>query len=198
MALAIRAGGRAYAVNGPLVSAMSPTQWTFVGAADDFSVFRADYTPVQAWVQPLGTYAIAAHLPADVKIVSQSTDSVTISVRSDRPSILLRSTAFDPSWQAAIVSGAGAVRDLRMANTSAGGPMDGQTRTPLLDIGVVQAVDIPSGLSVVRFSYEPAGYSKGLAIAAGTLAAMLVACLIALAAGRRKRRARPSDPFGAL
>jgi hypothetical protein len=198
MGLVIRADGRVYVVNGPLVSAMPPAQWTFVGSADNFSAFRAAYTPAQAWVQPLGTYAIAAHLPADVKIVSQSTDSVTISVRSPRPSILLRSTAFDPSWQADIVSGAGAARDLLMASTSAGGPLDGQARTPLLDIGVVQAVDIPSGLSVVRFSYEPAGYSKGLVIAAGTLAATLVACVIALEAGRRKRRARTPDPFGAL
>ena len=97
MQLVVRSGGHNYVVDGPLVSAMPPSQWTYVGGADNFSAFRADYTPLQAWVQPLGTYAIAAHLPADVKIVSESTDSVTISVRSPKPSILLRSSAWDPA-----------------------------------------------------------------------------------------------------
>ena len=196
MQLVVRSGGHNYVVDGPLVSAMPPSQWTYVGGADNFSAFRADYTPLQAWVQPLGTYAIAAHLPADVKIVSESTDSVTISVRSPKPSILLRSSAWDPSWHAEIVSGAGASSDLRAASTSGGAALRGQSSTRLLEIGVIQAVDIPAGLSVVRFSYDPDGYSKGLAIAAGTLAVTLAGCVAGLAEGRRRRRRRAPEGFG--
>ena len=94
------------------------------------------------------------------------------------------------------MSGAGASSDLRAASTSGGAALRGQSSTRLLQIGVIQAVDIPAGLSVVRFSYDPDGYSKGLAIAAGTLAVTLAGCVAGLAEGRRRRRRRAPEGFG--
>lgn len=196
--LAVRADGRSYAVNGPLVNAVTPASWDYAGSADDFAAFRADYKPEQAWVQPLGTYAVAAHLPADVTILSQSTDSATIAVNTPRASILLRSSGWDAGWHAEIVSGPAAKELLGIRGALAQRSLPAAAGTPVLQVGLVQAVDIPAGLSVVRFSYTAEGFSKGLLLSAGTLAAVLLATIAAALLRRREQRLRPPDPFGRL
>ncbi|HXY45410.1 MAG TPA: hypothetical protein VEH29_14570, partial [Acidimicrobiales bacterium] len=192
--LTIGAHGHAYAVDAALAPSVTPASWTYVGQAEHFAVYRADYVPSQAWVQALGTYAIAAHLPAEVSILSQSTDTAVIAVRSPRRSILMRSEAWDTGWQAEIVSGAAASRDERTARTNAASDLAGAASTPVLQVGLVQAVDIPAGLSVVRFTYEAQGFSKGLAISGVTAAAgVLGFAVIVLAGRRRRRRLQPAE-----
>jgi hypothetical protein len=194
--LAVRADGRSYEVNGPLVNAVTPASWGYVGSAEHFAAFRADYTPEPAWVQPLGTYAIAAHLPADVTVLSQSTDGVTIAVRTPRASILLRSSAWDAGWHAEIVSGPTATALLQTRGALAQASLPAAASTRVLQVGLVQAVDIPAGLSVVRFSYAAPGFSKGLLISAGTLAAVLLATIAAFLLRRRRQLPPALDPFG--
>jgi hypothetical protein len=195
--LTLGAEGHAYVVNGVLAPALTPGSWTYVGQAEHFAVYRADYVPQRAWVQAHGTYAISPHLPAGVRVLSQSTDTAVITVRSPRPSMLLRSEAWDSGWQAEIVSGQAASEDLAGAETARGAPLAGAKSTPVLQVGVVQAVDIPAGLSIVRFSYKASGLSRGLTIAGGTLAAgVLGFALFVLAGRRRRRRQQTPEPWG--
>jgi hypothetical protein len=190
MQLTIAADGHAYAADGPLSFALSPASWTDTGGADHFAVFRTKYAPQQAWVQAPGTFAIADHLPASVDILSESTTSATIAVHAHRSSILLRSSAWDAGWQAEIVSGPAAVSHVR------GSTLVGAHATPVLQVGVVQAVDIPAGVSVVRFSYEAEGFSKGLKITVVTLAFSVLGMALVLAVERRRRARARAVPAG--
>jgi hypothetical protein len=194
--LALRADSRAYAVNGPLEAEITPLTWTSVGVDDHFAVFRADETPVQAWAQQAGSGANAPSVAADIRILAQSDDSATIEVRSGTAAVLVRSTAWDPGWQARIVSGRSATDDLRRTGAAADDALVGSTSEAVRQLGPVQAVAIPAGLSVVRFSYEPEGGSTGLKIAGLSLAATAVGCLGAVVLNRRKRsrdRARAAE-----
>jgi hypothetical protein len=184
MQLALGVDGHAYAADGPLSFALTPASWTYAGGADHFAVFKTLYPPQQAWVQAPGTFAIADHLRASVTVLSESTTSATIAVRTKRTSILLRSSAWDAGWQADIVSGT----DVR------GDALVGAHATPVLQIGVVQAVDIPPGRSVVRFFYEAEGFSKGLKITVATLVATVLGAILVVALERRRRRRRQAVP----
>jgi hypothetical protein len=63
----------------------------------------------------------------------------------------------------------------------------------VLQVGVVQAVDIPAGVSVVRFSYEAEGFSKGLKITGATLVLGVLGVALVVGLERRRRRARATD-----
>lgn len=194
--LAVGTAGHAYAVDGPLVTAMAPSAWRYVGEAEGFAVFRADSATQQAWVQSLGTYAVAAHLPADVTVLAAGTDSATIAVRTAKASLLVRSLAWDYGWSAAIVSGPAASADL--ATAASGASLTGASATTVRQVGVTQGVEIPPGLSIVRFSYEPSGWRRGLAVSGVTLAATVVGVALGVVLSRRRRRRRRPGPFSAL
>lgn len=194
--LTVSTGGRSYAVDGPLVSAMSPSTWRYAGQAQGFAVFRSDLSVALAWVQPLGTYAVANRLSADVTVLSTSADSATIAVRTPRESLLFRSVAYDNGWSASLVSGSAASADMRSA--SSGRALSGATAAPILQNGLTQSVEIPSGLSIVRFSYEPSGWRRGLEVSAVTLALSLAGIAVGVLLGRRRRRRRRPHPFSTL
>jgi hypothetical protein len=193
--LTVGSGGRAYVVDGPLARTVTPASWTPVGDSQDFAVYRVDYAPEQAWVQALGTYAIAAHLPASLTILSENTDRATIAVRSPRASILVRDVAWDSGWHAEIVSGPSASSDRRQRKAVDGEGLAGGKSTPVLQVGVTQAVDIPAGFSIVRFSYTADGLSKGIAISSATAGVTVVVFLLVVVLSRRRRRRRPPDAF---
>ncbi len=186
--LTLEADGRSYVVNGPLARAMTPASWRYVGQEDNFTVFRTGYTPEQAWVQAPGTYEIAAHLKATVDILAESTDSATIAVRAPRASILVRSDAWEAGWNAEIVSGTTASRFLRASPAGKRRQLSGGSLEPVRQVGVMQGLGIPAGLSVIRFSYTAEGFSKGLAITATTLLATIASIPLAMLLARRRRR----------
>jgi hypothetical protein len=173
---------------------MTPASWTYVGEADHFAVFRTNAAPQQAWVQRLGTDAYATHVPSSVRILSQSTNSETIAVHSPLRSILVRSSAWDAGWRAEIVSGTAASRDLVPAGSSAGGALAAAANAAVQSVGVLQGVDIPAGLSLVRFYYEGDGFSSGLTITAATLAGTVLGAILVVGLSRRKRRSPAALP----
>jgi hypothetical protein len=190
--LGVEAASRAYTVNGPLEASLTPLSWTSVGGAGHLAVFRSDSTPVQAWAQPIGSGADASHVAAEVHILSQSDDGATIEVRTGAPAELVRSMAYDPGWHAQIVSGLSATDELREAGVAGGGGLRGSRGTTVRQLGLVQAVGIPAGLSVVRFSYEPEGFSIGVALTGFSLAATALGCIAVVVLSRRKRRREPT------
>jgi hypothetical protein len=190
--LAVRADNRSYEVNGSLEIELTPLSWTSVGKADDFAVFRTIEAPEPAWVQRIGSEAGGPRLGAAVHVVAQSDDTATIEVSTKAPALLVRSMAWDPGWRAEIASGPGASDDLR-GTGPANGALAGAAASTVQRLGLVQAVRIPAGMSVVRFSYEPQGFSMGLALSSASVAASALACLAFVLSNRRRRRRAPGD-----
>jgi hypothetical protein len=166
-------GGRDYLVGGALANAVQPANWTQVGVADDFAVFRALFTPKGAWLQGTDTQ-VARPNPAnaipgtDATVVETSTNQTTIEATTSKPALLVWSTSWDPGWSAEIVRSGG---DKSLA---------------VKRVGLVQGVEVPAGASLIRFSYEPVGFSEGLMLSLITFGSLVVVCVIVFA--RRRRR----------
>jgi 4-amino-4-deoxy-L-arabinose transferase-like glycosyltransferase len=169
-------GGRYYLAGGVLSNAMQPGQWTQLGIADDFVVFRAGYTPKAAWLQAAGT-ASAVPSPSmalsntDARVVDSSADETTIETTTQNPALLVWSSAWDPGWTAEMVDGGGD-RSLRVERA-----------------GLVEAVNVPAGSSEIRFSYRPADFALGLLLSAVTVAGLVVVCAVAFTVRRRRANA---------
>jgi hypothetical protein len=176
--------GRNYLLAGPLADEIEPGQWTQVGMASDYTVFRSVYSPQAAWLQPSGSVGSASPgLPGasgsqTAQVVSSSPDSATISASTTAPALLVWSTAWDPGWRAELVGDTGA------AGAAGGG---GERSLQVQRVGLVQGVEIPAGSTLVRFSYEPVGIATGWTVSAATLGALVVAGGLYLLASRRRR-----------
>jgi hypothetical protein len=191
--LAVRADARSYEVNGPLEIELTPLSWTSVGEVDNFALFRTDAAPAQAWAQPIGSGANGPRVAAETRVLAQSDDGATIEVQTSAPAELVRSVAWDPGWHAQIVSGPSATDDLGTRGPAAGA-LAGATGAADRQLGLVQAVDVPAGVSVVRFWYEPPGFSTGLALMGLSLAATALGWIAVVVAGRRRRRRAAPAP----
>ena len=170
VAVSTSAGGN-YLLAGPLANEVEPGQWTQAGVASNFTVFRADYTPEAAWLQPAGALGSAqpdAEGAAGAQVVSSSQNTATIAASTSKPSLLVWSTAWDPGWRAEVVSGAGDK------------PLE------VRRVGLVQAVEVPGGHSLVRFYYEPRDIALGSAISAVTLGILAFAGALYLFFRRRR------------
>jgi hypothetical protein len=173
--------GRNYLLAGPLADEVEPGQWTQVGTASDFTVFRSVDPPQAAWIQPVGSDGSAspaqgtpgtqgAQSAQSAQVVSSSQDSATIAAHTTAPALLVWSTAWDPGWRAEVVGSAGD-KPLQVRR-----------------VGLVQGVDVPAGSSLVRFSYEPQGIATGYVISAATLGALVLAGGLYMLSSRRRRR----------
>ncbi|HUY30099.1 MAG TPA: hypothetical protein VMV02_03795 [Acidimicrobiales bacterium] len=163
------AAGDALTPTGALARAATPPHWTPDGTLGPYTVLRnsraaAPYTLVPAQGVPGG-----ARSAATVQVLRAAATATAASVAIDAaaPATLVRSVADIPGWIATVTH-------------------DGRERSvPVRRLGVVQAVRLPAGRSVVRFSYVAPGLDAGLgASAAGTAA---LAGLIAAALVRRRR-----------
>jgi len=154
--------GRDYLVDGTLSNAVSPGQWSDVGTADDFVVFRAHFEPRATWLQAPATGR--AH------VVSSSTNSTTIRTNTTKQGLLVWSMGWDKGWHATLV-GPGGDHSLAVER-----------------VGLVQGVVVPAGSSLVRFSYEPVDFPLGVAISLFTVAVLAIAGLAVLIARRRRLR----------
>jgi hypothetical protein len=186
--LAIRADGHAFAVDGPLSSALTPKAWLDVASVDHFTVFRADTTPVSLWAEPVGASSpdTMPEVPATIHVVASGYDATTIEVRTSSPAVLTRSVAWDPGWHGRLVTGSTAVADLR--SRSATSSLPGATPVTVHQVGLVQGVAVPAGLSVVEFSYEPPGFATGVALGAISVAAAAAGAVAVGLSQRRRRR----------
>jgi hypothetical protein len=189
--MSVGEGGHEFLVDGPLARAVGPLDFSQVGFANDLAVFRTRRTLPVAWAQALGTQdtlAGASHLAARVRVVSQTSTSETIAIQSPKPALLVRSVAFDGGWYASIVSGSAGVVASASARSRAGDGLGGGKTLGVVRAGAVQGVPVPSGWSVVEFSYRPKGLGKGEVVAAATGIALVLAYGGWLAARTRHRR----------
>jgi hypothetical protein len=176
-------GQGTYRVDGSLRDDVDPGRWRFDGTIGPFSVF-SDNVAGMAWVQ--GSAGATARV-----VSSTSWGAVTVRVHSAHPATLVRSEQFAAGWQATVRSAA--------APSGAGRAETVQRH------GLVQAVAVPAGTSLVSFSYRPHRVDEGVAATVvGVLALLALSRWPRLrprlvrrrpaalsGGGRRRRGARP-------
>jgi len=191
--IAVETGGRAYLLGGALARAVTPKTWRVVGFANGLAVFRSDFQPLAAWVQPAeiplvahGTQrqvtsttpsasgeVLADSLEYGTASVTQSSDlAARITVQTPKAGLLAWSTAWDPGWRAELT------------------PANGRSRPVAVQrIGFVFGVSVPAGKSVVQFTYVPPRWSEGVTISLVTLLGLVAVSggLVVVVRLRRRR-----------
>jgi hypothetical protein len=172
--LATVVSARTYLVDGPLANALTPNSWVQVGFADNFVVFKTRYQPVEASLRQL-PHGPAVH--GSARVLAHSAIAATVQVQSDAPALLVWSMAWDEGWHAVVTS-----------------PNGIATALPVRRVGLLNAVEVPRGLSVVRFTYTPAGFSKGITLSLLTLLALVAGALATIFVSRWRRTTRSHRP----
>jgi hypothetical protein len=161
------AKGAAFSPTGLLAADVTPPHWRITGSIGAYELLtdtRA-FGPLTAF-SPSGEERVAAA----IRVVSSSpwTPTETVAVDAAHPVLLVRSVADLPGWHATVTEGGRVVR------------------TTLQRHGVVQAIELPAGKSIVTFEYSPPGLRTGLVLAAAGCA-LLVALLVADVFRARRR-----------
>lgn len=168
----IATGSSVHLLAGPFSLQVTARNWRMIGQVGNFTLFRALYTPRQAWLAtPLGQPGIAG----SVRVTSTSQNGATLSVHASSPSLILWSTAYDAGWRATIVPAGGAA----------------STSVDVQRVGLIMGVEAPAGRYRVVFTYRPPGFTIGVAISLATVLAFAVGAGVLSAVYRR--RARESD-----
>jgi hypothetical protein len=169
------AGQGTYRVDGSLRDAVAPERWRFAGLIGRFSVFTQASAAGRAWV--------AGPTRATATVVSSTPwGDETIQVTTPRPATLVRAEQFATGWQATVMTAPS--RGARTRRQAA----------PVRGDGLIQAVSVPAGTSLVHFTYRPHRVLEGFV--ASALGFMAMVALIVWPWLRRRRRgvgARPAD-----
>ena len=162
------AGQGTYRVDGSLRDVVTPGQWRFARMIGRFCVFTTASAQGRAWVQ--GGRGGAAHV-----VSSTPWGDETIRVTTTRPALLMRSQQFATGWQATVT-------------TVSARPGVAQSRTGVgvRRQGLIQAVEVPAGTSLVHFTYRPHRVLEGFV--ASALGVVALIALVAWPAFRRRRR----------
>ena len=168
--------GPSYGLDGPLSAYLTAPHWVAAGTIGPFAVFSNERARGSFWLTGW-TGDIAGRLRVRVLRSSPFTPNETVAVTSATPATVSRAVADIPGWNAT-------------ANH------DGRSATIALHRdGLVQSFDVPSGKTLVTFTYTAPGLGAGLTASALGLAAMLALGVAAIASSRRP--GSPAQPQGA-
>jgi len=160
------AGQGTYRVDGSLRDAVMSPRWRYRGMIGPFSIFTQSSAAGQVWVQ--------GDPHSAVRVVSSTPwGDETVRVTTSRPATLVRSEQFASGWQATVITTDDAARTQHHA---------GAVRRH----GLIQAVAVPEGTSLVHFTYRPHRVLEGF-IASG-LGFIVLVGLVAWPVVRRRRR----------
>ncbi len=159
-----------FSPTGILAAYVTPPHWKVAGTIGVYLWL----TDTRAF-GPLSTFSPsgARRVAAEVRVLDSSpwTPTETVEVDTPRAALLVRSVTDLPGWQATVTVG-------------------GRTETAALRrFGVVQALEVPAGRSLVTFRYNPPGLRLALILAA--VGCALILALLLLDLGRLRRR-RPA------
>lgn len=165
-ALVRTAGQGTYRVDGALRDAVTSPRWRYRGMIGAFSIFTQSSAAGRAWVR--------GDAKSAVRVVSSTPwGDETVRVTTSRPATLVRSEQFATGWQATIIT------------TDAGAKTQHHASAVRRD-GLIQAVAVPEGTSLVHFTYRPHRVLEGF-IASG-LGFIVLVGLVAWPVVRRRRR----------
>jgi hypothetical protein len=161
------AGQGTYRVDGSLRDVVTPGRWRFAGMIGRFCVFTEASAAGRAWVQgaPPGTARVVSSTPWG---------DATIRVTTARRATLVWSEQFSTGWQATVTT------------VPAHGARSTRQAASVLRHGLVQAVPVPAGTSLVHFTYRPHRVLEGFV--ASVLGVTVLVALVAWPAFRRRRR----------
>jgi len=166
-ALVRTAGQGTYRVDGSLRDYVTPGRWHFAGMIGVFCVFTEPSAAGRAWVE--------GGSRGQARVVSSTPwGDQTIRVSTTRPATLVRSEQFATGWQATVMT-----RTPRGAHTIRQAVRVGA-------YGLIQAVPVPAGTSLVHFTYRPHRVLEGF-VASGLGVTVLVG-LVGWPVLRRRRR----------
>jgi len=160
------AGQGTYRVDGSLRDAVTAPRWLYRGHIGVFALFVQPSAQGRAWVQG------ASHATAHV-VSSTPWGDETFRVTTDRPATLVRSEQFATGWQATVTT---------VPRTGHGTRRAARVRQH----GLIQAVAVPAGTSLVHFTYRPHRVLEGFA--ASALGFIVLVGLVAWPDVRRRRR----------
>ena len=161
------AGQGTYRVDGSLRDMVTIPRWRFDGLIGRFAIFTQASAEGRAWVQ--GGPRRAARV-----VSSTPWGDETIRVTTPRPATLIRSEQFATGWQATVTTV---------------GPHDRRTTHHAAVVrrqGLIQAVSVPAGTSLVHFTYRPHRVLEGFVISA--LGFIVLVGLVAWPFVQRRRR----------
>jgi len=161
------AGQGTYRVDGSLRDFVTPARWHFAGMIGLFCIFTEASAAGRAWVQ--GGSGGRARVVSDTPWGDQ-----TIRVVTTRPAILVRSEQFATGWQATVMT------------RTPGGSHRTRLAVPVRAEGLIQAVPVPAGTSLVHFTYRPHRVLEGFL--ASVLGSIVCAGLFGWPVLRRRRR----------
>jgi hypothetical protein len=160
-------GGAPFSPTGPLAAYVTPPHWKVAGTIGVYLLLsdtRA-FGPLTAF-SPSGARRVSAR----IRVVASSpwTPTETVEVEAPQRLLLVRGVADLPGW--------------RVTATTAGRAEPATLRR----LGVVQAVELPAGQSVVTFTYDPPGLALGVALAVAGWALFLALLALDLLVARRR------------
>jgi hypothetical protein len=164
--------GARFVADGQLQDALVPPRWTFANQNGPFSVFVDHLARAPLVLKALPGRSASG---ASVTQLSGPADEPTAAqVRSPHGVRLVRAVAAIPGWSATWQ------------------PADGRpVALPVHRAGLVQAVDVPPGTGVVTWTYEPPGFTAGLAPSIAAAAIIPVLLLPSRRSLRRRGRRGP-------
>jgi hypothetical protein len=188
------ASGRQVALQGPLAGYLEPEAWSYVGPAFGYELFRRSAPVTMARVVaaasgPRASLASTSAVPSASAVLTGAVASsgtfhvlsgsiggpCRIEVDAQVRSFLVRSVEALPGWHAT-------VRSLDAPPSAPG------TTVPVESDGIVQAVAVPAGSSLVTLSYDPSSVGEGEVLGLVGLAALLVAMLVPLVGALTRER----------
>jgi hypothetical protein len=160
------AGQGTYRLDGSLRDSVTSQRWRYRGMIGVFSIFTQPAAAGRAWVQH-GSHA-AAHV-----VSTTPWGDETVQVTTARPATLVRSEQYATGWQATVTTTA---RNKKKRHHPA----------TVRQHGLIQAVAVPAGSSLVHFTYRPHRVLEGFA--ASAVGFIVGVGLVAWPVVRRRRR----------
>ena len=151
-----------------------PGPWRFVASSQGYALFTLQRAPV-----PIDAVTTAGRrLP--VTVVSSSTKSEQIRVRTPSAATVIRSVAWDPGWTGSVSVNGGSTRSV-----------------PVSSFDLVQQIRIPPGNDLVTFHYRPPHLLLASLLSLGScgfLIVLLVGWLVIVFQRRRRKAGTPDAP----
>lgn len=164
------AGQGTYRVDGSLRDAVTPARWRYRGLIGPFSIFTQASAQGRAWVQG---GARGGARPTVHVVSSTPWGDETFRVITAHPATLVRSEQFASGWQATVTTSA------------SDGARKSHHAARVRRQGLIQAVAVPAGTSLVHFTYRPHRVLEGFV--ASALGFIVMVGLVAWPVVRRRR-----------
>ncbi len=165
--------GTMYTADGQLQADLVPPRWQFRDVDGSFGVFDDSFAVPALSLRPLPGHRDVSGA-ASVRLEEGSPVSpAAASIYSQHGVEVIRSVAAIPGWNATWHPRSGAAVHLAVHKR-----------------GLVQAVDVPAGIGVLSWTYDPPGWTAGWVLALCALSALLVLLIAALPFERVFRQRR--------